>query len=229
MKGWKALRPALIVAAVLALAVAVRYFHPREFLLHILDRIAGLGAWGVLLFIVAYILACIFFLPGSVLGLGAGVIFGTVKGTVIVSLASILGATTAFLIGRYIARDWVAKKIGDNPKFKAIDEAVGRQGWKIVVLTRLSPLFPFNLLNYAYALTKVSLRDYFFASWIGMLPGTAIYVYLGSLAGDLAGLSAGARTRTTAEWLLYLVGFIATVVVSLYVARLARAALKEIG
>jgi uncharacterized membrane protein YdjX (TVP38/TMEM64 family) len=138
-----------------------------------------------------------------------------------------LGATCAFLVGRYVARNWVARRIGGSAKFKAVDEAVGREGWKIVLLTRLSPVFPFNLLNYSYGLTKVSLRHYFFASWLGMIPGTGMYVYIGSLAGDLAALGAGGHTRTTAEWVLYGVGFLATVVVTLFVTRVARKALAE--
>ena len=112
-------------------------------------------------------------------------------------------------------------------RFKTIDDAVATEGWKIVGLTRLSPVFPFNLLNYAYGLTKVSLRDYFFASWIGMLPGTVMYVYIGSLIGDLARLGAGGRTRTGAEWALYVVGLVATVAVTVYVTRIARSALNK--
>jgi len=127
---------------------------------------------------------------------------------------------------RYLARNWVAKQIAGNKKFKAVDEAVGKEGWKIVLLTRLSPVFPFNLLNYAYGLTKVSLRHYFFASWLGMIPGTVMYVYLGSLAGDLASLGAGDHTRTTAEWVLYGVGLLATVLVTVFVARVAKKALS---
>src|SRR3970282_2304950 len=108
-----------------------------------------------------------------------------------------------------LAGDWVARKIEGNPRFKAIDEAVAHEGWKILGLTRLSPVFPFNLLNYAFGLTRVSLRDYFFASWIGMMPGTVMYVYVGSLPGALATLGAGSRARTPAEWTLYLVGLLA--------------------
>jgi uncharacterized membrane protein YdjX (TVP38/TMEM64 family) len=215
------------VAGIVILLIAAQYFNVQELLMRALDGIAGLGAWGPLLFIAIYILACVVFLPGSVLTLGAGVLFGLFAGSVIVSIASTLGATAAFIVGRYFARDWVAKKIEGNPGFKAIDDAVAKEGWKIVGLTRLSPVFPFNLLNYAYGLTKVSLRDYFFASWMGMLPGTVMYVYIGSVVGDLARLSAGGRTRTTAEWALYIVGFVATVTVTIYVTRVARAALNK--
>jgi uncharacterized membrane protein YdjX (TVP38/TMEM64 family) len=215
------------VAGIVILLIAAQYFNVQELLIRALDGITGLGAWGPLLFIAIYILACVLFLPGSVLTLGAGVLFGLFAGSVIVSIASTLGATAAFIVGRYFARDWVAKKIEGNPGFKAIDDAVAKEGWKIVGLTRLSPVFPFNLLNYAYGLTKVSLRDYFFASWMGMLPGTVMYVYIGSVVGDLARLSAGGRTRTTAEWALYIVGFVATVTVTIYVTRVARAALNK--
>lgn len=192
-----------------------------------LEWVGSLGAWGPLIYIFIYVLACVLFLPGSVLTLGAGVLFGVIKGSIIVSISSTLGATCAFLVGRYLARDWVSKKIQGNEKFQAIDDAVAREGWKIVGLTRLSPVFPFNLLNYAYGLTQVSLRDYFFASWIGMMPGTIMYVYIGSLAGEVAKIGSEGRTRTSAEWALYIVGLIATVVVTVFITRIARAALRK--
>jgi uncharacterized membrane protein YdjX (TVP38/TMEM64 family) len=131
-------------------------------------------------------MACILLLPGSILTLGAGVLFGVVNSSIAVSIAATLGATCAFLVGRYLPRVWVAKRIANNDKFKAVDEAVAKEGWKIVLLTRLSPVFPFNLLNYAFGLTQVRVRHYFFASWLGMIPGTIMYVYIGSLAGGRA-------------------------------------------
>jgi uncharacterized membrane protein YdjX (TVP38/TMEM64 family) len=129
-------------------------------------------------------------------------------------------------VGRYFARSWVSGKLSGNKRFAAIDEAVGDEGWKIVGLTRLSPIFPFNLLNYAYGLTKVSLRDYFLASWIGMLPGTVMYVYIGSLAGSLATVG-GERSRTTVDWIIYGLGLVATVAVTVVVTRVARKALGK--
>jgi uncharacterized membrane protein YdjX (TVP38/TMEM64 family) len=210
---------------VVAFLVAVRYFHVQVLLRRSLDWVAGLGPSGVVAFVAIYVLACVFMLPGSVLTLGAGAVFGVVKGTVICSVASTLGATAAFLVGRHLARERVARRIEGNERFRAIDEAVGREGWKIVGLTRLSPVFPFNLLNYAYGITGVSLRDYFLASWIGMLPGTVMYVYLGSLAGSLANLGGHGRGRTAAQWALYVVGLLATVAVTVFVTRIARAAL----
>jgi uncharacterized membrane protein YdjX (TVP38/TMEM64 family) len=145
-----------------------------------------------------------------------------VKGSVIVSVAATLGATAAFLVGRYLARDRVVRMIEGNERFQAIDDAVGREGWKIVGLTRLSPVFPFNLLNYAYGITKVSLRDYFLATWIGMIPGGVMYVYLGSLAGSIATLGRQGGDRTAAQWALYGLGLAATIVVTIFVTRIAR-------
>ena len=192
-----------------------------------LDWIASLGIWGPIAFIIFYNLATVFFIPGSLITLGSGFIFGAFWGTIYVSIGSILGATFAFLIGRYLARDWIAQKLEGNEKFKAIDEAVAQEGWKIVGLTRLSPIFPFNLLNYAFGLTNVSLRDYFFASWVGMFPGTVLYVYVGSLAGSLATLGTTERQRTPLEWGLYGVGLMATVTVTLYITKIAQKALNQ--
>ena len=224
---WLRLKLVIAVIIVIILVAAFQYFHIQELLKKSLDWVAGLGPSGPLLFIGIYVLACVLFIPGSILTLGAGIIFGVVKGSIIVSISATLGASCAFLAGRYLARDWVAKRIEGSPKFKAIDEAVAKEGWKIVGLVRLSPIFPFNLLNYAFGLTRVSLRHYFFASWIGMLPGTVMYVYIGSLAGDLAKIGAGGRIRTPAEWALYVIGLIATIIVTIFVTRLARRALEK--
>jgi uncharacterized membrane protein YdjX (TVP38/TMEM64 family) len=219
----KVLMAAVVVGGIL---LAAKFFNLQEVLRQALAWISGLGAAGLLIFIALYIMACVLLLPGSILTLGAGVVLGVVQGSIAVSIGATQGATSAFLVGRYLARNWVAKRIAGNRKFNAVDEAVGKEGWKIVLLTRLSPVFPFNLLNYAYGLTKVSLRHYFFASWIGMMPGTVMYVYLGSLAGDLASLGAGGHTRTTAEWVLYGVGLLATVLVTVFVTRVAKKALS---
>jgi uncharacterized membrane protein YdjX (TVP38/TMEM64 family) len=216
-------------AVILAVMIAGRVFDAPALLTRALDGIRGLGAWGPVLFVGLYVGATVLLMPGSVLTLGAGAIFGVVKGAIVVSIAATLGASAAFLVGRYVARDWVARRLEAYPGFRTIDGAVAREGWKIVALTRLSPVFPFNLLNYAFGLTRVSLRDYAVASWAGMLPGTVMYVYLGSLAGDLASLGVGQRERTPAEWAFYGLGLLATVGVTLYVTRLARAALARRG
>ncbi len=211
--------------AVIAIVLAARYFEAPALLSRALDAIARLGAWGPALFVVLYVAATVLFLPGAILTLGAGFVFGVPLGAVVCSISATLGATAAFLVGRYVARGWVAKKIEGDTRFRAVDEAVAREGWKIVGLMRLSPVFPFNLLNYAFGITRVSLRDFVLASWIGMMPGTIMYVYLGSIAGTLAG--AGRASRTPAEWAFYGVGLLATVGVTVYVTRVARRALAR--
>lgn len=217
----------LALITVAALIAAAVIFDLQTVFRQALAWISGLGAVGPIIFVVIYMLASVLLLPGSLLTLGAGAIFGLFQGFVAVSTGATLGATCAFLVGRYLARDWVSGRIAASSTFRAVDEAVAREGWKIVLLTRLSPVFPFNILNYAFGLTRVGLRDYVLASWVGMIPGTVLYVYIGSLAGDLASLGAGDRERTTGEWLLYALGFAATVAVTLFITRLARKALAS--
>lgn len=201
-------------------------FNPQEWLRNALQWIDSLGAVGAIAFILLYIIATVAFLPGSILTLGAGVVFGVVLGSFYVFIGATLGATAAFLVGRYLARSWVAKKIEGNNKFRAIDEAVGKEGLKIVLLTRLSPVFPFNLLNYAYGITGVSLKDYFIGS-VGMIPGTIMYVYIGSLAGSLAKIGTEAQpANPTVQLAIRIIGFIATVAVTVYVTKIARKALE---
>jgi uncharacterized membrane protein YdjX (TVP38/TMEM64 family) len=222
-----ALKVTILALVIVALVVAIVVFDVNTYLRSLLEWIRGQGVAGIAIFVGLYIAATVLFVPGSILTLGAGLIWGVLYGSIYVSVASTLGATAAFLVGRYFARDWIAGKVEKSPRFSAIDDAVGREGWKIVGLTRLSPVFPFNMLNYAYGLTKVTLTHYFFASWIGMMPGTVMYVYTGSLAGDLATLGAEERARTTGEWVLYGVGLAATIAVTVFVTRLARKALNR--
>jgi uncharacterized membrane protein YdjX (TVP38/TMEM64 family) len=202
-------------------------FAPQSFLREALEQIQGLGAVGAIAFIALYIVSTVAFLPGSVLTLGAGVVFGVVQGSIYVFIGATLGAMLAFLVGRYIARGWVSKKIAGNQKFQAIDQAVGREGFKIVLLTRLSPAFPFNLLNYAFGVTQVSLRDYFLGC-VGMIPGTVMYVYIGSLARDLTAIgSPNQPTHPGIQWTIRIIGLFATIAVTLYVTKIARKALAE--
>jgi len=217
---WKWL---LYLGVIIALIGSARYFHVQDLLKQALDWVGELGPSGAVIFVAIYVVATVLFIPGSVLTLGAGAAFGVVWGSVYVSIASTLGATCAFLVGRYLARAAIARKIEGNERFAAIDKAVANEGWKIVGLTRLSPVFPFTLLNYAFGLTQVKLRDFVLASWIGMMPGTVMYVYLGSLAKA----ATGERTRTTGEWVLYGVGLLATVVVTIFVTRIAKQALAR--
>ncbi len=226
-KGLAIAKFGLLALVAIVLILLAKQFNVQDLFIQALEWIRSLGVWGPVIFIGLYIIATVFFLPGSILTLGAGVIFGVVQGSIFVSIASTLGATAAFLVGRYLARGWVAKQLEGKPRFGAIDRAIAKEGWKIVGLVRLSPIFPFNLLNYGLGVTQVSLRDYCLASWIGMMPGTVMYVYLGSLAGNLATLGAGGQQASPVQWVIRIVGFIATVAVTVYVTKIARRALEE--
>jgi uncharacterized membrane protein YdjX (TVP38/TMEM64 family) len=220
----------LIRVITVAIALAALIFIGRElgaYVPRFATWVEGLGVWGPLAFITGYALATVAFVPGSLLTLGAGAIFGLAKGVVYVFVAASIGATLAFLVSRYVARSAIEQRLAGNEKFATIDNAVGEQGLKIVLLLRLSPVFPFNALNYGLGLTKVSLRDYVLAH-IGMLPGTLLYVYYGKLAGDVAALAGGAETERGAEyWIVLGLGLAATVIVTTIVTRIARRALKE--
>ncbi len=217
----------LLALAIVALVVVSQVVNVQDMLGNAMETVKDLGWLGYLVFAVLYVAATVLFLAPTILTLGAGAVYGVVAGTVLVSVSSMLGACTAFLLGRYLAREAIAGKVEGNVKFKAIDDAVRKQGWKIVGLTRLSPIFPFSLLNYMYGLTPVSFRHYFFASWIGMLPGTVMYVYLGTAGESLVTLGAEGRERTTGEWALFAVGLVVTIIVTLFVTRLASKALSE--
>ena len=189
--------------------------------------IAGLGVWGPVVFGLVYVAAVLLLIPGSVLTLAAGALFGLAGGTIVTSLSSTTAAALAFLIARYLARDWVVRKARMYPRFGAIDRAVREGGWKIVALLRLSPAVPFTLQNYFYGLTGIRFWPYLLTSWLTMLPGTFLYVYLGHVGRVGAEAAGGAHTRTPAEWAMLIVGLLATVAVTVYVTRLARKALRE--
>jgi uncharacterized membrane protein YdjX (TVP38/TMEM64 family) len=188
----------------------------------------GAGAAGVLVYALVYAAAAICLLPGSILMIGAGVAYGPIWGTLIASPASALAATAAFLVGRTVARRRVAAWAARDPRFAAIDAAVGDQGLKLVILVRLSPLVPFNVLNYALGLTRVRTRDYALGSLVGMLPVTFLYVYAGSVVGDLARAAQGGADH---PWrpVLSALGLLATLVVTIHLTRLAKRALAGVA
>lgn len=219
-----------IALSIPLLILATKSPYVQELLRTVLIEIEHLGVWGPVAFILTYNLATILFIPGSVLTLGGGVLFGCWWGSIYVFIAATLGATFAFLIGRYLSRDRVIKYMEAHPKFKALDRAVSKEGLKIVFLTRLCPLFPFNLLNYALGITQVSLKDYILGSF-GMIPGTLMYVYSGSLVGNIAAI--GTETQPAnpeaeaVKWLINIISFTAAVGVTFFLSRIARKALDE--
>ena len=215
---------AVLVAAVVA---GLAVLPVKDYLAGFLERIESVGLWGPVLLAAVYVVACVLFVPGSILTLGAGFLFGVVWGTIAVSVGSVLGATAAFLVGRTLLREWIEGRIASYPRFQAIDRAVGEQGFKIVLLVRLSPIFPFNLLNYAFGLTKVRLWQYVLASWIGMLPATVMFVYMGSALKSLADVAAGGAEGGTPQTVFFVAGLAMTVVATVVITRVARRALNE--
>jgi uncharacterized membrane protein YdjX (TVP38/TMEM64 family) len=186
----------------------------------------ALGVWGPIVFVAAYALACVAFVPASLLTLAAGALFGIVKGTIFVLAGATLGSLGAFLIARYVARDWVAQRIARDARFAAIDKAIAEQGRRVVFLLRLSPVIPFNVLNYALGLTQVRVVDFLIAS-IGMIPGTLLYVYTGNLAKVVAGAST-APPRGPAFYAVLGLGLAATAAVTILVTKLAKRALSTV-
>ncbi len=212
------------VAVIIVGIVQIIWLLPIETGVRLLRRwIDELGMWGPIAFGLIYVVAAIFFIPGSALTLVAGAVFGLLWGTVIVSVASTVAAAIAFLIARYLARSAVERKARQYPKFAAVDEAVGREGWKIIALLRLSPAIPYSVGNYLYGLTAVRFWPYVLASWLAMLPGTFMYVYLGHLGRtSLAGAD-----RTSGQWAMLIAGLIATVAVTVYITYIARRAIRS--
>jgi uncharacterized membrane protein YdjX (TVP38/TMEM64 family) len=190
------------------------------------EWVAGLGAWAPLVFILGYAVAAVAFVPGSPFTLAAGAVFGLVRGTIYAFLGASLGATAAFLVARYAARGWVERRLAGHPRLSALDRAVGREGGRLVVLVRLSPAFPFNLLNYALGLTRVRLPAYLLACF-AMLPGTLLYAYYGKVFGDVVAASGGRGGKSPWEWALLAVGLVATVAATALIARRAKQALAE--
>lgn len=170
---WK---PVVLIGAVILILVFAKMFGIGERLGALREWIESLGALGPVVFIVLYIVAVVAAFPGSVLGVGAGALFGSVVGVIAVSIGSTIGASAAFLIARYFARDATARWLLRSEKFKKLDSMTEKHGAIMVALTRLVPIFPFNLLNYGFGLTRVPLWTYVFWSWLCMLPGTIVYV-----------------------------------------------------
>jgi uncharacterized membrane protein YdjX (TVP38/TMEM64 family) len=220
-------RTALRLLAALAAILLLFAFGRRAagLLPQLTGSVEALGPWGPMAFVAGYAVATVAFVPGSVLTLAAGAIFGLAAGTIYTLMGATLGASVAFLIARYAARGAVERRLLGSPRFAALDRAIGAEGRKIVFLLRLSPIFPFNVLNYALGLTRVGFRDYLVAS-AGMIPGTVLYVYYGKVIGDVASLAgASGVSRGAGYWAVTVLGLAATVAVTVLITRAARRAL----
>ena len=218
-------RLAIAAIALAALVLAGRTLGGE--LQRFVEWVASLGAWAPLIFIAGYVVATVLLAPASVLTLAAGAVFGLVQGVAYVFVGAMAGAAAAFLVARHLARGAVERRLAGSPRVAAIDRAVARDGRRIVLLLRLTPVVPFNFLNYALGLSRIGFGDYLVAS-LGILPGTIVYVYYGTLLRSVAELSAGAPSEQ--GWPYYALlglGLVATVAVTAVITRLARRALDE--
>lgn len=186
-----------------------------------------LGSWGPFVLAVAYIPLTILAVPASVLTLGGGYLYGLLLGFIADSLGATLGATAAFLLGKTIGRSYVIAKIKDYPKFRAVAIAIQRSGFKIVLLLRLVPLLPFNMLNYLLSVTPVSLWEYILASWIGMMPITLALVYVGTTLKDLSDVTHGWHEFSPSRWAFLISSIVISVVLMVCVTKVAKDALDK--
>jgi uncharacterized membrane protein YdjX (TVP38/TMEM64 family) len=222
--SWRLVVGLLIIVIFLSLA---RFLPLNDWLDTFNNWVKDLGFIGYILFIAVYALAAVLFIPGSVLTLGAGFAFGVIGGLIAVSFGSTLGAALAFLVARYLARDKIQAKLIANAKFKSIDSAIGKKGGKLVLLLRLSPVFPYVWLNYLLGLTAVKFWHYLIASWLGMIPGTILYVYLGYISKAGIEATSGVSGKNTLEYVFIGVGLLITIIVTIYVTSIARKALSN--
>jgi uncharacterized membrane protein YdjX (TVP38/TMEM64 family) len=220
------IRWTLVLLALLA-AGAVIVIAERELLHPLALWFAGLGAAAPVAFVAIYVLLTVALVPNSFLTIASGALFGLFWGTVYSFVASVLGAGAAFLASRYLVRDRMARRVVADARFQRIDRAICRHGLRVMLLIRLSPVFPFSLLNYALGLSRVRFRDYMLGS-ISMLPGTALYVYPGMVAGQVIALGAGrTQPRDTGYYVTMGAGLLVTVLAVVLLTRVARRALRE--
>lgn len=215
----------ILIVLVIAVVAGLLSLPVREWFMQLEGYVRSLGAIGPIVVALAYVLCTVFFIPGSAITIGSGTLFGLKTGFFVVLIGANLGALCSFLLARTFLREKVARRAEVNPKFASLDRAIGREGFKMVLLTRLSPVFPFVLLNYFLGLTAVRTGSYALANLFGMLPATFLFVYIGAAARDaLAGQMASAGFY---QQILKYIGLLATIAVVVIVTRIARKALRE--
>ncbi|WP_444941457.1 TVP38/TMEM64 family protein [Microbulbifer sp. ANSA003] len=214
----------IAVAGVLSLLV---YFDLDDQIIELMQWLNEQGWQTSLLFILIVAAAIVFLLPGVIFTMGAGFVFGVVKGTLLVIAGTVLGATLAFLIARYLLGEKPSRWVMSHIKPATVGEVIRREGWQMIMLTRLVPLFPFKLSNYFFGLTPVRLRDFVIGNFLGIIPLTLHNVYIGSIAADLTSLGK-VEERTPIQWGFYIAGFALAVIALIGLTRMARRALKRI-
>lgn len=219
---------AISTAAVVVILALLVHLNVHPYVLELFAWLDSIGMWGPLLFMLIYILIVVFVLPGILFTLGAGFLFGVVKGSIYIVLANTLGATIAFLIARHFLWTKASRYLLRQPKLKVLNDELMPKGWKIVLITRMVPFFPFKLSNYFFGLTRISLRGFVIGHMIGCWPLTINIVYIGSMAADLATLGTPeAAVRSPLEWAVYGAGFVLAALTGIYLARRASQVLDK--
>lgn len=227
----EALWPKIVTAvAVVALAIVVWTLLPLdEWIEAFRSWVAEQGLWGHVAFVLVYMVATLMLAPGAPLTLAAGLAFGFAAFPTVV-LGATAGAGLAFLSGRYLARGWVERQTRKSRLFRAVDSAIESEGWKIVGLMRLSPLVPFNLQNYFFGATSVGFWPYLLATFFGIMPGVLLYIWIGTLgAAAGSGLDASEGDAGFYKWTGFVIGLLATAVVTVIISRKAQQKLREAG
>jgi len=210
----------------LLLGGLIYFFDLQSPVRELLEWIDARGIWAPILFILLDIFIVLFLFPGVLITMGAGFLFGVVKGSVYIIIATTIGAVLAFVFARYLLSERIANYLRSKPRLSFIDKLLATEGWKLVLATRLIPFFPFKLSNYLFGLTKFKLKDFFLGTFFGIWPITIFNVYVGSITADLSTLGTG-TTKTNLEWGFYIFGLVMTIFAVIYVGHRARQALKE--
>ena len=218
-----------LLVIIVALFLAMKSLPVQQWLKSFNDWVGQMGTVGIFIFIAVYVAATVLLAPGAILTIGAGFTFGLWKGFLAVSAGATLGAALAFLVARFIAREKVKAIAQRSEEFRKIDDVIGKQGAKLIFLLRLSPVIPFNFSNYFYGLTGVKFWPYVVASWIGMMPGTFLYVYLGTAGQAAVSATAGGEVikHGWEYWTFMSIGLVATIIVTIWVTKIARDALRK--
>ena len=210
------------IAAASCLIVTISHMPTATWFSQASEWIASQGVWAIPVFISIYVIAAIFGIPNIVLILAAGTLFGLAKGVVSASAADTLSTAACFIIGQTAGRRWLTKILKSDSRFHKLDRVFAKKGWTIVLLTRLSPVLPSNVLNYGFSLTKINFGQYLFFSWLGMLPVIFTYVYIGTFGASILTLD-----KSPQGLAFQAIGLLATIGVMFYTTKLAASALKE--
>ncbi len=213
----------LFVAVILGILVA---FDTQTYVEQLFAWLDKLGFWAPVLFILIDTVIVVLLLPGVIFTFGAGFLFGVIKGSLYIITATTIGGILAFIVARYLFSDRLSGFLLTHPQLESINREFECRGWKIILLTRLVPFFPFKLSNYFFGLTRFTLRDFVIGTAIGIIPITVTNVYLGSLAADLTSLMSGTSVRSPVSWVVYGLGLITAIFAVVYFTRLAKKGLE---